>query len=66
MFFVSFVSFRNDGYFLLASLYKLLDALFLHCHLESKQNILSDLTTLEKKIALFLSHDLGRLSEGTA
>lgn len=49
MFFVSFVSFRNDGYFLLASLYKLLDALFLHCHLESKQNILSDLTTLEKK-----------------
>lgn len=52
MLFVSFVSFRNDGYFLLASLYKLLDVLFLHCHLESKQNILSDLMTSEKNYSV--------------
>lgn len=54
-FFVSFLSFKNDGYFHLASLSEILDVLILQCHLKSKQNILSDLMML-KKITLFLSH----------
>lgn len=46
--FVSFLSFRHDGYFHLASLHEILDVLVLQYHLEPKPNILRDLIMLKK------------------